>query len=205
MSNIEKQGNLIINSDTLYKMQIKSLSDGSLWARIHFLDVTTTKEWFASDSEVAECTNKSNRFSMMKLVDVFKSTDGYYEFILTYPSLSSTLYNRWKQTSSANAATVTGLSKIITAWDSYNYGIRKHASGAVYDCSSGNVWFAPIGQKATWTSTQYIPAADGSSQTSTELWIRIDNVDGIGTGIVEGSSKFRIADDYVSCNEIMEI
>ena len=71
MSNITKQGNIIINTSTLYKMQTKSLDDGSLWARIHWLDVSNTKEWFASNDEVSECTNKANRFSMMKLVDIF--------------------------------------------------------------------------------------------------------------------------------------
>ena len=204
MSNITKQGNIVIGTSTLYKMQTKSLDDGSLWARIHWLDVSTTKEWFASNDEVAECINKANRFSMMKLVDIFKSSDNYYEFMLTYPSLSSTLYNRWKQTSSANASTVTGLTKITTAWDNHNYGIRKHGGNAVYDCDTGGTWFAPIGQKSTWTSTQYIPAADGSSQTSTELWARFDNVKNIGSGIKE-SDEFSIANDFVVCNEIWEI
>ena len=36
MSNITKQGNIIVNISTLYKMQTKSLDDGSLWARIHW-------------------------------------------------------------------------------------------------------------------------------------------------------------------------
>lgn len=204
MSNITKQGNIVIGTSTLYKMQTKSLNDGSLWARIHWLDVATTKEWFASNDEVVECTNKANRFSMMKLVDIFKSSDNYYEFMLTYPSLSSTSYNRWKQTSSANASAVTGLIKITTAWNNHNYGIRKHASNAVYDCDTGGTWYAPIGQKSAWSSTLNIPAADNSSQTSTELWVRFDNVKNIGSGIKE-SKNFSIANDFVVCNEIWEI
>lgn len=205
MSNITKQGNIVIGTSTLYKMQIKSLDDGSLWARIHWLDVSSTKEWFTSNDEVSECTNKANRFSMMKLVDIFKSSDNYYEFMLTYPSLSSTLYNRWKQTSSANASTVTGLTKITTAWDNHNYGIRKHASSnAVYDCDTSGTWYAPIGQNLAWSSKLNIPAANNSSQTSTELWIRFDNVENIGSGIKE-SGDFSIANDFVVCNEIWEI
>ena len=124
--------------------------------------------------------------------------------MLTYPSLSSTLYNRWKQTSSANASAVTGLTKITTAWDSHNYGIRKHASYAVYNCDTGGTWYAPIGQKSAWSSTLNIPAADSSSQSSTELWVRFDNVKNIGSGIKE-SNNFSIANDFVVCNEIWEI
>ena len=58
-------------------------------------------------------------------VDKFKTSSGVYEFMLTYPSLSDTLYNRWTQTSSPNAGTVTGFTPITTAWSGHNAGIRK--------------------------------------------------------------------------------
>ena len=64
-----------------------------------------------------ECTNASNRFSLMKYVDYFKRVDGYYEFMLTHPRLSATAYNRWRQTSSPNSDTVEGFGTIGTqAW-----------------------------------------------------------------------------------------
>jgi len=111
----------------------------------------------------------------MGLVDHFK-VDGKYEFMLTYPSLSNSLYNRWTQTSSPNASTVTGFTAITTAWNNHNAGIRKHGSACVYNCDTGSTWFAPIGQKSAWDSTKFIPAADGTSQTETELWVRIDTL-----------------------------
>lgn len=154
-------------------MKVKVLSDNSAWARIHWLDVTTDKTWFTA-SEVAFC-NQANRFSRMGLVDHFK-VDGKYEFMLTYPSLSNSLYNRWTQTSSPNASTVTGFTAITTAWNNHNAGIRKHGSACVYNCDTGSTWFAPIGQKSAWDSTKFIPAADGTSQTETELWVRIDTL-----------------------------
>ena len=101
---------------------------------------------------------------------------GKYEFMLTYPRLSATAYNRWSQTSSPNSSTVTGLSKITTAWSGHFGGIRRTNGTSVYNCDTGDTWYAAIGQQGTWTSTQYIPAADGSSQTETELWVRIDNL-----------------------------
>lgn len=157
-------------------MITKVLSDNSVWARIHWLDVSSTKEYFANAAEVAKCLNKTNRYSMMEIVDQFKTAAGVYEFMLTYPSLSSTLYNRWTQTSSPNASSVTGFTAITTAWSAHNYGLRKHETLAIYDCDSGDTWFTPIGQLTAWDSAKSIPAADGSNQTSTELWVRVDNI-----------------------------
>ena len=69
-------------------MRKKSLPDGSLWARIHYLDVNldnyNSKSYFDQNAnETAECINKSNRFSLMKCVDDMKINDKY-EFMLTY-------------------------------------------------------------------------------------------------------------------------
>ena len=188
-------------SDTapLHDMKIKTLSDGGAWARIHWLDVTTDKTWFANASEVAKCTDKTNRYSRMGIVDLFKTSKGVYEFMLTYPSLSSTLYNRWSQTSSPNATAVTGFTAITTAWNAHNAGIRYHYNSektAFYDCDSGDTWFAAIGQVKSW-GTQYIPAADGTSQTSTELWVRIDNL--------SRQTLLRIYDDSITSKDFIEL
>ena len=161
---------------TAFNMPIKVLNDGSAWARIHWLDVTSNKTWFTNANEAAECLNQSNRYSRMGQIENFVGADGSYEFMLTYPRLSLTDYNRWKQTSSPNATTVTGFERIHTAWDAHNGGIRKHGSNCLYNCDTGSTWYAPIGQYAQWTTDKYIPAADGSTQTETELWVRIDTL-----------------------------
>ena len=185
-------------SDTapIMEMQTKLLSDGSVWARIHWLDVTTTKAWFSNAAEVAKCIDQANRYSRMGIVDLFKDASGKYEFMLTYPRLSSTLYNRWTQTSSPNATAVTGFTAITTAWSAHNAGIRKHGSSAVYDCDSGTTWYAPIGQMASFDSTKYIPAADGSSQTSTELWVRTDTL--------PRETQLKIYSDFITSNYFIE-
>lgn len=43
---VNKNGNLIVNSSVISKMNVKQLSDGSKWARIYFLDVSNTKTFF---------------------------------------------------------------------------------------------------------------------------------------------------------------
>ena len=68
----------------LENMKIKSLPDGSKWARIHHLDVRGAQNYFTT-AEVANC-NAPGKFSKMNKVTNFKDADGKYEFMLTYPS-----------------------------------------------------------------------------------------------------------------------
>jgi hypothetical protein len=181
-------------------MKTKILSDGSAWARIHWLNLEFDKTVFANDTEVAFC-DKANRFSRMGLVDHFKTAAGVYEFMLTYPKLSATAYNRWQQTNSPNVAANagTGHVKITTAWTMYSAPITKSASGgsATYSMNDTSNWWAPIGQKTLFSSTG-IPAADGSTQLETELWVRIDNLPSI--------TKLSLLDNkHIQATEIYEI
>jgi hypothetical protein len=72
-------------------MKIKTLSDGSAWARIHYLNVSKNpyaqSSYFANDNEIKYCVNNQNRFSLMQYVDYFKDKSNKYEFLLTYPSI----------------------------------------------------------------------------------------------------------------------
>jgi hypothetical protein len=115
----------------------------------------------------------------MQYVDKFVDKDGYYEFMLTYPRLSTTLYNRWKQTNSPNVAANagTGYVAITTAWSTHANPLTKCASSgsAVYCTNITDNWWSPIGQLVLYNSTG-IPAANGSTETEVELWVRIDNL-----------------------------
>lgn len=147
---------------------------GNMWfSGVMLIDLTAsfgtgnepTKEWL--DANIPY-------FTGTKKFDFSYFNKGKYEFMLTYPKLSTTLFNRWSQFSSPNESTVVGFTALETAWGGHNAGIRKMSGSAIYNCDSGSTWYAPIGQTSSWTSTQYIPAADGTSQTETELWVRID-------------------------------
>ena len=103
------------------------------------------------------------------------------------------LYNRWIQTSSPNATSVTGFKPITTAWTAHNYGIRKHGSSCVYNCDSGDTWYAPIGQTSAWEGG--IPDAAGAMQLQTELWVRIDRfTDATQFKVYDGAI---VAKDYI--------
>jgi hypothetical protein len=126
-----------------------------------------------------------------------------YEFMLTYPRLSSPSisYNRWEQTSSPNNSSVTGYAPIWLSWPSTSAGIRKHGTSCVYNCDTGDTWYAPIGQYSAWSSggTTGIPAANRSStpQLETELWVRVDKA--------SEATKLQIFQNSISATDFIEI
>lgn len=109
-------GGFSYKSVPTYDMKIKMLGDGTTWARIHHLDASVSKDWFANDAEVAKCTDKHNRYSRMGIVDRYK-VGSEYEFMLTYPSIKKTLPSGYTQLEYIEA---TG-----TQW--INTGVTGHA------------------------------------------------------------------------------
>lgn len=202
-SKINKNGTIdslsFTNGQELHDMKIKILDDGSCWARLFWHDVTTEKVWFTNHAESDLCLDKNNRYSRMGIAEKFINADGEYEFMLTYPKLSTTLYNRWKQTSSPNASTAAGFTPITTAWSQHFGGLRKTSGTATYNCDNigSTTWYAAIGQQSTWTATQYIPGANGSSQTETELWVRIDTI--------PHKKLAQIFDNVITANNFIEL
>ena len=153
--------------------------EGAMWFDGFMLIDLTAAFGAGNEPTAAWCDQNIPYFTGSKQINFDNDTYAFYEFMLTYPRLSKTLYNRWKQSSSPNASAVTGFTPIVTVWSAHNGGIRKNGSACLYNCDTGSTWYAPIGQYSQWTDGKYIPAADGSSQTETELWIRIDTLSNI--------------------------
>lgn len=192
-------GNLIIGANIdLNNYNTKILEDGSRWLRIYYLNTAGAGGAFASTAEALDCEIE-DKFSKLKDIDVFKSSDGVYEFMLTYPSLSPTLYNRWQQTNSPNVAygQGTGYQQIQMAWNtSYGNGpLTKVSSGSsIYAVNTNGNWWGPIGQFALHQSG--IPAADSSIQTETELWVRVDTL--------SYNSQMKFFENYILTNDYIE-
>ena len=170
--------------------------DGKMWFDgVMLIDLT---EAFGSGCEptAAWCDANIPYFTGTKEIEAQDATNARYEFMLTHPRFSTTLYNRWTQTSSPNDATVTGFRAITTAWSAHNAGIRKHGSNCIYDCDSGTTWYSPIGQLTRWDSTRLIPCANGADQSMIELWVRIDNL--------SNAEIARMYDGYFSAVDFIE-
>ena len=125
-----------------------------------------------------------------KVTGKFYTNSGSGAFIAGKP-----LYNRWTQTSSPNATSVSGYTPISIAWPSHSAGIRKHGSSCLYNCDSGSTWYAPIGQYSIWEGG--IPAADGTAQLQTELWVRIDKS--------SQAEQLKIYDGTIMARDFIEI
>ena len=74
-------------------MKVKALDDGSSWVRINHLDASVSKDWFASDAEVAKCIDKHNRYSRMGIVDKYKSVDNKLVFNTFFDKILYLMYN----------------------------------------------------------------------------------------------------------------
>ena len=169
--------------------------DGNMWFDgVMLIDLT---EAFGAGKEptVEWCNTNIEYFEGTKTIDVSSLNNiGTYEFMLTYPNLSKSLYNRWTQTSSPNDSTVIDYSPITIAWPDHSGGIRRHGI-SYYNCDTGSTWYAALGQYSQWTDGKYIPAADGSSQTETELWVRIDTQS--DKSIIELHKNQLAANDFI--------
>ena len=190
-----------------YGMIERTLTDGSRWARIFWHDVydSSTRTWCTtSNAGNVHCNTIQ---SWMDHVDEFVM-NGKYEFMLTYPRLNSTLYNRWTQTSSPNASSVTGFTAVTTAWTNYNKGIAKSAtSSTVWNCNGGSSgWYGAIGQVAAWTNNS-MPAANGTQQYETELWVRVPYYPALPTSLStvwDGEKEGYVA-DFKSTGSMLDV
>ena len=52
-------------------MKIMTLDDGSTWGRIYWLDIYKQKTCFSNATEANKCTDKTNRYSIMKYLNKF--------------------------------------------------------------------------------------------------------------------------------------
>lgn len=132
-----------------------------------------------------------------KVTRVFYTKQGTGDFIAGPAVNSMPLYNRWTQTSSPHSASVSGFYPIFTSWPLHNGGLRKPGGSSLYNCDTGTTWYAALGQYSAWTDTQNIPAADGSSQDHTELWVRIDRL--------PKQTRFKIFNGAIGLTEFTEV
>jgi hypothetical protein len=61
-------------------------------------------------------TSPTGTFAAGPVSPTAETETGTYEFMLTYPKLSATGFNRWTQTSSPNQSTVIGFKNISASW-----------------------------------------------------------------------------------------
>lgn len=197
-----------ISKDTS-NMAVMSLSDGSLWARVFYHNCKEGADLFTSLAQI-KSVNTDTKYSKLSSLSNYKFSDGKYEFLLRYPNLSATQYNRWKQTNSpcdefittttAGDGTATGYTAVHIDWTGqYWGGLTRQNSDAntLTNCYlSGSVghsnWFYAIGATSSWGIgiPAYLSGQNYANWGSVELWVRIN--DAAVTTINLGTSTTKV-------------
>lgn len=163
------------------------LSDGSVWARIFNHDNRAGSVlWSSSEALNTQQTNKYSRLNI--LGNNLKNSAGKFEFLLRYPTISATEYNRWRQTnapqneyvSQTSSAKVAGYEAVSISWEGENWGGLEVSQGgyALADGYTGhdNWWYALASYQVFQNGVPGPNTIVNFRQQ--ELWVRIPNISG---------------------------
>lgn len=180
----------------LHDMAIKSLSDGSIWARVFYHNVKEGAVLFSSVSE-AKNTQTADKYSRLYLLDddTFKGSDGKFELMLCYPN-DSTAYNRWKQTNSpCNVYTGTGQGSTVPGYEGIHIDWTSNGWGGLERgiSSTSSIEYAYLDGSVGWGNWWYaiapvqiyehgMPGPGSVTSNCVEIWVRV------GTGTVGSKS-----------------
>lgn len=211
----------------LLDMQTKTLSDGSVWARIYYHNSQNGTVIFNSVDEVKN-VQSTDKYSRLYLLDDnrFKGSDGKFEFMLCYPD-NSTSYNRWKQTNSPcneyvpvnSKYTVEGYVAGTIAWSHHWGGLARHNEDPTYINKGGSYIKGNIGMSSWWYALApfvgyeggvpgYQNASTGDTIITgrTELWVRYDHVKHLGRSLgysaIQYTPKGTIGSTSLTINQI---
>lgn len=176
--------------ENLYDMEIKSMPDGSAWARIFYHKNNGGTILWTSYNEIMHCTS-TNKYSRLDLFQHLFGTDGTMELMLTFPISFPGQYNRWKQTwapdrcwmgNGDGSAVVPGYQAIHIDFNTNYWGglaRQTEDTQGISPCFlSGSVghsnWFFAIGATQAWNGT--VPGPNSTGADDVEIWARIDNL-----------------------------
>lgn len=165
--------------------------DGNYYAKIFYHDITggnvfSSKEEFLKSNEVT-------KYSSLFALDLFKgeyssSINDNFEFMLKYPSLSTTSSNRWYQESNFIKEEITGFEAIDIVWNA-NWNSVGHFNGInkiteTNSCgfaimtneqnSNGNCYMT-LGAKKAINDKLMVRSTTDYSSSDVELYVRIDD------------------------------
>lgn len=163
------------------------LDDGSVWARIFNHDNKAGSVlWSSSEALNTQQTNKYSRLNI--LGNSLKNSSGKFEFLLRYPTISATEYNRWRQTNApqneyvnqSSSSKVAGYEAVSISWTGENWGGLEVSQGgyALADGYTGhdNWWYALASYQAFQNGVPGPNTIVNFRQQ--ELWVRIPNISG---------------------------
>ena len=181
-------GGVVYSSPLTYEMELKTLSDGSTWARILHHNNKSGTYFFTKDN--ADNIQTENLYSRMNLLENFRNKDGGFEFLVLQPEFGDKKY-RWKQSNNpTNTTTCTDYVNI----ENGEGGLVSNPCTLCAVSTSGNNWWCAVG---SWNSfNSGVPGFGKCTvKESLDFYVRIDNVQ---------FTSCKIYSDKVECSEIIE-
>ena len=180
------------------------LSDNSLWVPVFYHNNHSGKVLFSSESEFLS-TNTPDKYSILGLLHNggFKNSSGKYEFLLRYPTMDPTHYNRWYQNNDPYSA-ISGYSAITINWGDENWGGLAPSSDSSMTFVDGSPntdgWFYAIGSRHVWVD-KGIPGYSTSTELETDvcLYVRYDTLGN------KSQVRFLKSDNSIIAHDFIEI
>ena len=153
------------------------------WARVFHHNNHWGAIYYASADE-AKDVQEIDKYSVLDNLESYRNTAGKYEFLLQYPDLSSTGYNRWKQTDNPattqgvnNTTELNGYEPIQLSWETNFWAglaLSSASTSTLIDGSpKASTWYYAIGARDRYYSA--IPGPKAAVST-VNLWTRIDEM-----------------------------
>ena len=173
-----------------HDMEFKTLSDGSLWARILHHNNKGGTVLFTKDNAINY--QSTDLYSRLYALEGYRDVDGKFEFMAIQPDLDANKIYRWKQSSNPIIdSTIAGYENITNGQG----GLVK-CSGATYCAvsSSSNNWWCAVGCYTAYQGG--IPGFGSNVVTGTlDLYVRISSLDKAGI----------YKKNYIVANQILEV
>lgn len=184
------------NDFPIMDMELKTLSDGSTFARILHHNNKSGTVRFTSDNVMNIQTD--DLYSRLYLLEEFRDSNGLFEFLAIQPEISETTFYRWKQSNNpTNTTTATDYTNIVNG----EGGLVKSGNGNTLIARSNaiNNWWCAIGCYGSFTlnSITGIPGFGGKVvENSLDLYVRITDMKKL--------EKFKIYNKSIISNEFYE-
>lgn len=182
------------NNPIIQDMKIKTLNDGSMWARILHHNNKSGTILF-TPSNVMDIQTE-DLYSRLYMLESFRDSDGSFEFMAIQPNMSENIIYRWKQNNNpTKSGSISGYVDIQNGQGGLVYGPDDKTLMSVGGVS--NNWYSAVGCYNSWKSGIPGFVIKGGANTGVlDFYVRIDTL--------SKSNKFKIYNKHIQCNDIIE-
>lgn len=169
---------------------IHTESDGSKWLQLVSHNSNNGTTIYSSTAEALDCNTAGKKSDLWVLQTTHELllNNGHYEFLLRYPQIDATAYNRWIQTSNPFSLTntSTGYQAIHIDWSGNSWGgMGLSGEYALLDCCNHTNWWYAICPFDTYSGGNPGPGVVNPGYTN--LYVRVPSIELDGTLIGNGN------------------